>query len=83
MTSRRAERKRALPTHRHGDNGSLVVPCVHGVLSSPVIQCVASEYNWYSRRRRGESEMHRLGEVGSLLNIGDFFKTKGNFVKKE
>lgn len=53
--------------------GSLVVPCVHGVLSSPVIQCVASEYNWHSRRRRGESEMHRLGEVGSLLNIGDFF----------
>lgn len=26
--------------------------------------------------------MHRLGEVGSLLNIGDFFKNKRQFCKK-
>lgn len=62
----------AIPTHRHGDNGSLAVACVRGVLDSPVIQCVASEYNWHSRRRMGESEMYRLGEVGSKYNCSTF-----------
>lgn len=72
MMSRRAERKKVLPTHRHGDNGGLAVACVHRVLDSPVIQCVASEYNWPSRRRMGELEMYRLGEVGSKCNRSTF-----------